>query len=310
MNYLSKIFLSLVFLVGIICFANSNTTKVMNFDFSDSKIDISEILSNIPVRDKKRLEYFFREFFVTNFLGYVLFHAKPVAIHQYLDSFKDTTSISFSFFVPSNLKSRKSYKTWLKYRDLFPMSNFVIKEEKNPWANRGSLVIVLNKQLFIETVDENIHDFEVVLGRKIHSEDLWKEVQEKPLLTDILKLHDGLIGTLLGYGRNNSWKFYSERTLPHNELTIRTPWEKNIVFNKIDNLIRSIGFVDQFCGNFTQDLNLTFLPAFKAIIGSSETNQLINKYVDCREKMLNFYVNKDFLETTLKLLTADTKRTK
>lgn len=271
-----------------------------------SKKSIPEILSIIPLKDKQKLDYFFRKFFVTDFLGYVLFGEKPCAFTGFNDKLinfnKNSRSISWPFIIPSNLRFRTSYKTWIKYKDYFSFSNFLIKEEVNPWTGVGTLIVIINKHLFLKTVKANIDDFERVLKRKVSLEELWKQVLEKPLFSEVLKSHDGLIGTVLGYGRNNSFEFHKKSFLNQPSI-LKNPWENCSTYEQNNKDIQKISFFNQFSGNFSQDLRLTFLPGFMAIIDSSETNQILKKYLICREKMLNFYKDKNFLETTLKLLT-------
>lgn len=286
---------------------NAQNQLLCNEDLSTKSIP--EILQKMPIKEKERLEYFFRYFFVVEFLGYVLFGQKPCAISSHYRTLGSLSNIHphviMSFFVPSNLRRKKGYEVWLKYKDLFPMDNFVFKEEINPWTKEDTLVLVLNKQFFIKTVKENLSDFEGVLNKKIDPEAFFEEAKEKPLLSDVLKFHEGLIGIICGYGRDNSWQFYKEKSGLTDKFILKSPWKNNSVYRHIKRLIGFIGCINQLLGRFSQDLNLTFLPRFKAIEGTAETEQLTSRYVECRKMMIDFYRGKDFLETTLNLLSAN-----
>ena len=211
------LYVFLFFLILIISFSFLGKRKTSSLSFFSGEQKITEILSNIPLRDRERLEYFFRSLFVMDQFGYVLFDDKPISIgcfqRKIMNYHNDKKEFHWCYFFPYNLKMKKGYETWVKYQWLFHLKDYVIKAEENPWFPCYTNIILINKKLFKETVTNHIKDFEEVLGRKIDLEKLLQEVIKNYFLKDILALHDGLIGTILGYGRDNAWKFYKKHQI-------------------------------------------------------------------------------------------------
>jgi hypothetical protein len=111
-------------------------------------------------------------------------------------------------------------------------------------------------------------------------------------LLDVLKKHEGLIGTLLGYGRENAWLFH------------RRDLGESIHLSRFVDLQGKAASWLGFFGKQQIDVsekNL-FLPTFIVDANSEETKQLKKNYLAIRKKILNVYSGKDFLVTTLALL--------
>ena len=270
-----------------------------------------EILKMMPDRDKKRLEYFFRESIGWDALGYVLFGDKPMSFGGYekkIEPFKNLTSFHYSIS-PRRIQFKNGLETWKKYEKLFPISRFVVLYEETP-SNVTTLFI--NRKNFIQTVERHIESFKRILNREVRGEDLLQEGTSKPLLTEVLANHDELIGILLGFGRENAHLYHlcSQITSKKEEndfcekFHFGDPWEKED--EEFEKKFDSIGWVSAYItGAHLKNLDLITLPGFCASIDHPETLHLKQHYLETKEKIITYYKDKDFLETTLAVLISE-----
>jgi hypothetical protein len=107
----------------------------------------------------------------------------------------------------------------------------------------------------------------------------------------VLKGHDGLIGTIFGYGRNNAWLF--EERNQGKQTPLVPIWDDEIyefLYNR----------PDKMC---LEDLSLVLgYPTFLAEPNTVETLTLKEEFMVVRNRILEFYNGKDFLEATFRLL--------
>ncbi|MCB1107825.1 MAG: hypothetical protein KDK76_07000 [Chlamydiia bacterium] len=118
----------------------------------------------------------------------------------------------------------------------------------------------------------------------------------RPLFKMGLKGHEGLIGTLLGYGRGNAWLFY-ERS-QGKKVHLSSAWKQSLENYTV------IGMIKNYLSSERRnDLSAHLLyPSFVADLDSEETQALKKEYQESRQRILDHYQGKDFLETTLSLL--------
>lgn len=293
-------------------------TFILNF-FIYFCCGFSDDLYGLKEKEKESLEFFFRSAFYDTF-GYVLFGDKPMAlgdfrkiciwengkirpIYKIAQSIADTLS-------PNNLKIKDGWKVLKKHIKCLVNDDFIIKSESNPWNNDDELIIIINKELFFETIKKNQNDFYNVLGKNFNPQKLWEECRQgKNLLKDLLRGHNGLIGTLLGYGRDNAWNFHERNRLLNEEIQdqetkdkIRGLTEKLTFFanedhEKIDKLVNEM--VEPYLANLPKNLRL---PMFVADSESFETKSLKENYIKNREHIISLYKGKDFLRLTLERL--------
>ncbi len=270
--------------------------RIVDIKITDSS-GVESVIS-LPHKDKKRLEYLFRDFIVYDAAGYTFFGSKPMSINYVL---KPTFKWDFLFlldaFNPSNLKKYKAWRTWQKHQSLFCAKNFAIWSEPSPRNADVEFIIIANRYYFNRIVSEHIEDFRNVLGKDLLTgDDLLREAVKKPLLKEVLHSHDGLIGTLLGYGRDNSWAFWKQGE----ENSVRTgafAKENEALFQDTNaSLNISFGWP-----RVTMSRVLTY-PAFMADPETEETKFLKKEYVKTRKKILDYYKAQDFLEGTLRQL--------
>nr|NGX33212.1 hypothetical protein [Candidatus Anoxychlamydiales bacterium] len=131
--------------------------------------------------------------------------------------------------------------------------------------------------------------------------------------SNILHKHNGLIGVLLHYGRNNAWNFYQREQLFkckdasfEIENKIQMLNKKLLMFaphdyDDIEKILEETDDhdSDEFTYLYLLPQYMT-LPVFSADPYDNETKQLKHEYEESRKKVQSIYLNKIFLEETLK----------
>jgi len=245
-------------------------------------------------KDQRRLTVFFYKMMIQEDGGYTLFACKPMHMGGYIKPFSMAKDggIFFMSLRPSNIRTYLGWKTWEKYAHLFSHSRFLLWAEENPtWTKPHDAVSILlvHKQKLAETIRTHNDDFKRVLQRdEIDSEMLLNEAKEKPFLKGVLRGHDGLIGTLFGYGRSNAWLFEKRKS---GESTILAPlWEQEFY---------------EFMWNNRNSQNLSLAldyPSFYCDQNSYETKRIKNEFLKVRDEILKYYQGKPFLEATIGIL--------
>lgn len=265
----------------------------------------------MPGRDRERLEYFFRESIGWDALGYVLFGNKPMSLGGYdqkIDPFESLSSFYY-FISPRRIQFKNGFDTWKKYEKLFPISRFMVLYEEAP---SNVTFMFINKQNFIQAVERHAESFRRILNREVTGEELLKQGTYKPLLTEVLANHDELIGILLGFGQENAHLYHLRSQLiserEKNDFCKRFhfgyPWEKED--EEFEKKFESIGWISAYItGAHLKNLDLITLPGFCAISDHPETLQLKQHYIETKEKIIDYYKDKDFLEATLLMLTSE-----
>lgn len=273
--------------------------------------NVSEILEMMPSRDKKKLEYFFREYIICDAMGYVLFGEKPMALtgkDKKLSPFKSFSSFLYAIS-PRRIRSKNGFDTWRKYEKLFPMKRFVFLYDETE-SEVNSLFI--NKESFLKKVQQNTEIFESLLERDVNGEELLKEGIGKPLLSEVLCDSKVLAGILFGFGKNNALLFNQRAQLTSKEERIifcknhhfGDLWVKE--FEGLDEKWKEIGRVSAYVtGDHLRNLELIMFPGFYAVLDDPETFQIKDHFLQTRKKIIDFYKNRDFLEATLQELTSE-----
>jgi hypothetical protein len=271
-------------------------------------------LKKLSQEERKCLDLFFRSSFAFDGLGYTLFGDKPItAICYYepqgingdVDDFYESVVY---FSSPENLRNRHGWEIWQKYANLFPVKNYGVIQSKNFIENNCTAVLFLNKKAVLNTVRKNIDDFRAVLGAKITPEILLKQMlNSDDVFGKVLKNHQGLIGTLLGYGRHNAWLFQQREELDlmigRRRFSLKKP---STCFSG-----EEVRALDQRLAQFDDrgilDFNplLLGLPHFAADPHAEETKLLKIKYEKQYREIVYRYQQGDFLEITLGQLTSE-----
>ncbi len=180
-----------------------------------------------------------------------------------------------------------------KYAPNFSNSRFALYTYPSENCENVCLAII-DKEKFLQTVERYSEDFLSILQEQsIESKDLLNNAK---LCQFIIHLdHDGLIGTVLGYGRENAWLFKKCRDLNEETWPLASPWEEfeDAYLETLNKRDRSFSPWD------TSDL---FYPPFACDPTSEETQQLKETYQREREEIIKYYEGKDVVEATLSLL--------
>ncbi len=274
--------------------------------------DVSIILAAMPKSDREKLEYFFLELIALGGFGYVLLGEKPMALDVASEKIHPFAGLSgFKHaIIPRRTKSASGFKTWEKYKKFFPTSRFIFLYEKDSRDNL--LIILINKNAFIQKIQQHANDFKRILQREVRPEELLKEGISRPLLSDILMNHDTLIGILLGYGRDNAYLFHQKSQLSSDEeiedfcekFQFGSVWTDE-EFEELRKKFDSVGWISSYItGSHMRNLDLMTLPGFGGVFACPETQHWRKHYLETKKAIIEFYEDKDFLETTLRLLTS------
>jgi len=195
---------------------------------------------------------------------------------------------------PSPRRFWEGWKVWLKHQPNFKMQNFVLLEERSNQIESIKFILLINRQVFREVVNQHLKTFEKILKRKINAEDLLEEISksgyQKTLAgSEILK------GILLGYGEHNSWlfehreKFYGGKSSFH-----LVPSQKEKPLPIVKN--------PTFFHEDKPNLKLFYRTNFLADLSSSETQELRKKYDIAERKIFKKYQPQNILHATLSKL--------
>lgn len=293
-NSLNLLVKSLAFVLCGLFFAillwQYNQNRITSLQYLD-KDGISHTLT-LSVKDKESLAEFMQILFAQSNFAYTLVGSKPLSWENFQNPlpFSNWTSF-YDSFSKYHRTVRSGWKTWEKYQHLFPSTYFFAE---NTPSDRGyTSILMINKDRFNDVVNENKQDFQKVLGRDITDGfQLLEEAKHHSLMHEVLGGHQALLGMVLGYGRDNAWKF-------HEGCKTRTAigwvWEEEEYDpleheKESDNDSPYYQLVHYSCPSFSGDPH------------SEESKALKKEYLLTKQKILEYYKDKDFLEATLSLL--------
>lgn len=250
-------------------------------------------------KEKSDLHFFFRYFMLVDGAIYSLLGNKPMSLCGYVKpsgSFR-LQDIFISYF-PSELKIYRGWQTFLKYQHLVDHSRFLIWAEKSPWFKGGEIILFMNKKETEGIIKRYSGDFCAALNKEqVDMEALILESCSKPFFLEVLQKHEGLIGTLLGYGRENAWLFL-RRDLGET-ISLQSPWDlkkERAILNE------RYGWLSFFKRGEKEIADEVFTPGFVADLHSEETRELKENYLATQEYIIKTLRGKDFLEIVLGLI--------
>ena len=234
-----------------------------------------------------------RMLFAEDNFAYTLLGSKPVSWACYKNPLP---FVDLSMFRDSLNKYHRTlrlgWETWLKYRHLFPSTTFWAE---SPKCHPGQVsILIVNEERFNHVVNNYKQDFQDVLNREIvDGFQLLREAKNLSLMNEVLEGHQALMGIVLGYGRDNSWEFLkrAEKRDP-----LGCVWDEMNDQKHGDIRIR-LGAID-----IESHLALESCPSFAGNPNSEESLMLKKDYLLTKQKVINYYKDKDFLEATLSLL--------
>lgn len=267
---------------------------------------IKEILNIMSKSEKESLEKLFYTLFNGEHFIYTLFGDKPMSFTDYSTKLFDVDDV----LSHHELRFQNRWKVWKKYKYLFPMKHYLLIESL-PNSKGDVNIYFINRQCFIDKVDEHLELFQNALGAHITGALLLEKIEENPQLLSFISNHQILLGILLGYGKHNAQLFDQRNKL--------SPFVYRKEFPKIPTKIPhpSKGFSslkDEFNSYFSV-LTLFGDPHYSPLLIQSihfvadhthpETMALQQKYRKMRSEISAIYAKGNFLETTLSKLTED-----
>jgi hypothetical protein len=250
----------------------------------------------IPENDRQNLEYFFRTLMLRDDGIYTLIDFKPMSFAAYTEPSTDfNLSYIYHTLLPRNLRMYWGWQAWLKYRHLFPHPKFELWAEQSPWNDRLVAIIFADIEKVNTCIQTHSRDFKTISNLEGFRHDY-----PTPFLKTGLKNHEGLIGTLLGYGRNNAWLFQQRAIGEDTSLT--SFWDVTEEGSALEKIYGWKSLISSDSKTIASEL---FIPLFLVDPCSEETELLRNSYRNARISILKIYEGKDFLETTLSLLMED-----
>lgn len=286
--------------VGLVCFVlcvlfaaffswKYSKSRETSLQFLD-KYGIEHTLY-LPAKDKEKLFALMQKLFAEDSFAYTILGSKPVSWETYQNPFPFSDwTIFYDSFSKYNRIVRSGWKTWEKYRHVFPSAHLWVEtSERHP----GSIsILIVNEDQFNIVVKNNKKDFQDVLRKEIvDGFQLLKEAKNRSLMSEVLEGHQALMGMVLGYGRDNSWKF-----LEGCEKRVSIGWvwgEEDWSFP--EELPPGISLIEFY-------LTRCSCPSFAGDPNSKESLDLKADYLLTKQRVMNYYKDKDFLEATLSLL--------
>jgi hypothetical protein len=266
----------------------------------------------MPRKDKKRLEFFFREVCFVGVWSYTLLGSKPMSFDQYekpmniirekislpylkamlFDCFCSPNLYKICYLLnPKHLKMKLGWNALNKYVSYFPHSRFVLYTDEN-----GSTVCLtlVDRLKLTKIVEQNLEDFQAVLHSLAMQPDALIDHEKLDGFSMLCCAHDDLIGMLLGFGKQNARLFCKYKDTCLEERPLISAWidEESMHLEKLSQ--KDLTFEPW-------DVSDLFYPRFVCDPQSEETKQLKQTYRAEREKIIQYYAGKDIVEATLSL---------
>lgn len=244
--------------------------------------DVIEI--NLQILSEQEREYLtnlFKYLFFMSGFAYTIFGDKPMSFDS-IDMTREFKSVDgFDYMAIEHIldgyRTREGWETWKKYAYLFPLKGYSVIFYTAPEHADYVDIAIINHQEFINTVNNHLADFQNVLEQDLKPEQILERyiLQDNDVFTRI-RNHDGLFGTLLGFGRENAWEY----------------------------MRRSGGqTMEGFILEELYDTERISSPLFKALSNTKETADLRKKYFFQQQEINVIYQRPDFLELVLRKLT-------
>jgi len=209
---------------------------VVGCHVSKKKAPFEKQLSEIPLEDQKKLETLFHHMMTGDYFACTLFGDKPMTFQEFFEDPWKLPSAGmanpYCFFY-----LEEGWKTWIKYQNQFHSSRFIFT--KIPSKVGYEFIILINKVAFEKMFDRNRDVFEQALGPQITVEQIFQDFEEgKKPFSKVLNEHEGLVGLVLGYGREGSMQVYhngrlKQQILRHTLYPLSPPMEDNKLPRKI-----------------------------------------------------------------------------
>jgi len=264
-----KKFLCILFFIGIL---------FIIFFIRNRETSISQKIAHLNPLEREYITNFFRYAYFSDGLGWVIFYNKPMSFmttESGGEQVPEDEDYMHLKHILNKYKNRECCETWERFSSLFEMKNYSIIKK----AGRPSIFFI-NHRTFEKMVNQHIEDFRTVFGSDITSKQILNGfISDEGYVFETIMQHDGLLGTLLGFGRDNAFEYMRRGT-----------------GQEMD----GFGYIPT-----SFDSKKILGPFFAVIGGTEETRNLSGTYNSQREPLSKLYQREDFLEIILKKLTSD-----
>jgi hypothetical protein len=312
-----------VFVVSIICHWGLRPST-----------SVQSLLKTMPQKDREQLADFFEELIIEQCFSYAIFGDKPVSSAEYF-----VCPLLTNLLLENNMDVvlREGMKVWNKHNKKFCLKDYIINFHTE---HNVRSIYLINKPAFIAQVTQHINSFREILGSEVTAKSLLAKLETGDIsLPTLLHNHEGLLGIVYGFGKQNACNFqryvdldyalygspkipfkahYDEdllgltsaekvsRHLARQENTYRKNPGKIAPSSDFQDLIQEY----QYLQSKLQVMHVSFAfqrfssPGFRADPDSEETKQILDSFKRTRESLAQIYAHGDFLEITLNRLTG------
>jgi hypothetical protein len=278
------------------------------FTYATFAQNVKNVLSNIPQKDREALESLFHRMMFRDYLSYTLFGDKPISLSgDFILTPYENILNSHGLYKCGGI-FWKNWEIWEKYKDIFPIQNylFVIEPSINCPGIRN--IIFINKKNFVKKVNQHIDIFREKLNHDLNGNALLAEIEKKQIFAPIIRNDEMLWGILLGYGVHNA-NLYNERNKLERFIIFETlpkiPERKPDPAKNFSSIEEEQKYLNSrlklFGEHFYSPLILNTVH-FVADWEHPETRALEKKYRELRGQISAIYAQGDFLEITLSKL--------
>ena len=255
--------------------------------------------------EKRELNALFRDLFLNDGFAYTLFDERALAFTAYFKREPLCNIISGRNRSPP---VASWWKTWEKYKHLFPMRRFALIATQDRVHNSVNLYLV-NKKLYFDMLHEASSQSRWVRN----SGKTLEELQEIFTHFKIEKLPNYIevLGILLGYGENNAYLFYRRDQIEQLLMEGPPPYKNQMTVEVVKNLREEIDRINKslipirsLMKTQTHVKRLCFLSFVGFLVDATtdETKKILVKFQASKKKITDEYSRGDFLEITLEQL--------
>lgn len=260
-----------------------------------------EFTRSLSPDDRDRIELLFSTFICKDPFAYVLFGEKPVALSGgFRRSSWENVLLNHDF----NVLFWKRWETWKSCSLGLQFPNFLLLEENFSAVPNIRFVILINKKLFIETIEIHSKRFREITGKTMNPVKLLMELEEKKTtLQQAIHFNEELLGILLGFGEINA-SLYSRRQLLEGLLMIPLALHKSPSegFLSVEDEVSFLNEQLQFSSNEDHFLFNVCPVEFVADKKAAETYVLCQKYLKARYRLCEIYRDGSYFDVSLRQL--------
>jgi hypothetical protein len=254
--------------------------------------NVKESLNKIEKNDKKKLDLFFRTLIGRDEFGFTLFGQKPVST-VYWESPQIWEEICsddhYSMILSDGLA------VWNQYRHLFPLKKYILIETR--LNDHVDELVLVNYEEALHVIKEQITLFQDYFQEKGSPQTIF----DRCLAINFKPKHSALFGILLGYGKQNAFRFHKREELQKKVfLGAKIPNAVVPEYDEYKELSKEWNSLESF--EKGDPLNIVKFPRFVVDLKDSETKEILEKIKKAKKKISLVLKSEDFLEVVLSRL--------